>query len=182
MRRRNRRVSAHSLLGDGISFEEVLTVITVLLLLRVVFMVPMVNLDKAKTVTATVDAYWERAAGFLLSATHEDGEARPYRAALGLRDEAVAVVSPDGPATLVEAVWPDSSLLVFRHLPGNRSFTAMRVQAGGSAMSFRRGRLVWSETEREWFVGADTIDYGTHPTSEALERTYRAFTKRERGF
>ena len=182
MGRRNRRVSAHSLLGDGISFEEVLTVITVLLLLRVVFMVPMVNLDKAKTVAATLDAYWERAAVHLLSAGDEDAEARPYRAALGLRGEAVVVVTPDGPAVLLEAVWPDSSLLVLRHLPSARTFTAMRVQAGGSAMSFRRGRLLWSEAEREWFVGADTLDYGAHPSSEALERAYRAFTKRERGF
>jgi len=160
----------------------VLTVITVLLLLRVVFMVPMVNLDKAKTVSATLDAYWGKAAAYLLSAGNEDAEMRPYRAALGLRDETVAVVTPDGPAVLLEAVWPDSGMLVVRHVPGTRSFTAMRVHAGGSALSFRRGRLVWSEAEREWFVGADTLDYGTHPSSEALEQAYRAFTKRERGF
>ena len=40
-------------MGEAISFEDVLTVITVLLLLRLVFMVPLVNLDKAKTIVNT---------------------------------------------------------------------------------------------------------------------------------
>lgn len=181
MRRRNRRVSAHGMLGDGISFEEVLTVITVLLLLRVVFMVPMVNLDKAKTVTATLDTYWGRAAAHLLATAEHDPDARPYRAALGLRDEAAVTLSRDGGVVLLEAAWPDSSLLVLRHEPSTLAFTLMRVQAGG-ARSFRRGRLVWSNAEREWFIGADTLDYGAHPSSGALEQSYRGFTKRERGF
>ena len=49
-------------MGEAISFEDVLTVITVLLLLRVVFMVPLVNLDKAKTIAARADRYWSQQA------------------------------------------------------------------------------------------------------------------------
>jgi hypothetical protein len=54
-------------MGEAISFEDVLTVMTVLLLLRLVFMVPLVNLDKAKTIAARTDAYWSHQAAFVLS-------------------------------------------------------------------------------------------------------------------
>src|SRR5690606_27342421 len=162
----------------GTSFEEVLTVITVLLLLRVVFMVPMVNLDKAKTETAQQDSYWSRALTHVLGLPPENQEARPYRAAFGIRGEPV-VVSRDGDEIYGDAVAPDSSLLVVRHDPASRAFGALRVQAQGSARSFRRGRLLWSQAEREWFVGADTVDYGSHPSSVEMERTYRAWSQRE---
>lgn len=181
MRRRIRRASAQSLLGDGTSFEEVLTVITVLLLLRVVFMVPMVNLDKAKTVSAQTDTYWSRAAAYVLDAADEGADVRAYRAAFGIRSEKT-LVSRDDEAVLVEVASADSSLMVIRHTPDTRSFVAMRVQSGGSALSFRRGRLLWSQPEREWFVGSDTVDYGSHPSSTALQESYRAWTKEERGF
>lgn len=181
MRRRPRRTSSQSLLGDGTSFEEVLTVITVLLLLRVVFMVPMVNLDKAKTETALRDSYWSRAISHVLTASPGDGEVRPYRAAFGIRGEPV-VVSRDGDDVYVEAVGADSSLLVIRHTPDDRTFVALRVQGKGSARSFRRGRLLWSQTEHEWFVGADTVDYGSHPSSVDMEQSYRDWSKRKRGY
>jgi hypothetical protein len=167
--------------GDGTSFEEVLTVITVLLLLRVVFMVPMVNLDKAKTVTAKEDSYWPAAVSHLLNTPSPDDAGRAYRAAFGLRGETV-IVSDDGDELYVEAVSSDSSLLVIHHVPTMREFVAMRVQGMGSSRSFRRGRLLWSEAEREWFVGADTVDYGSHASSVKMERDYRAFTQRERGY
>lgn len=180
MRRRSRRISSQSLLGEGTSFEEVLTVITVLLLLRVVFMVPMVNLDKAKTETAQQDSYWGRAVAYVLGLPPDDAEARPYRATFGIRGP--VVVSHDGDEVYLEAVAPDSSLLVVRHAPDNRSFVALRVQGEGSARSFRRGRLLWSQAEREWFVGSDTVDYGSHPSSVEMEAAYRAWSKRERGY
>lgn len=170
------------MLGDGTSFEEVLTVITVLLLLRVVFMVPMVNLDKAKTVAAIKgDSYWSMAIVRVFEASPSETAARPYRAAFSIRNDKV-VVSQDARRVIVEAISPDSSLLVIRHNPDTREFVAMRVQAGGSARSFRRGRLLWSQTEQEWFVGADTVDYGSHPSSVLMEKDYRTWTKRERGY
>ena len=182
MRRRRHRASAHSMLGDGTSFEEVLTVITVLLLLRVVFMVPMVNLDKAKTVAATKgDRYWSTAVVRILGTPSSEGTARPYRAAFGIAEDKV-LITQDGHHVFVEAVDADSSLLVIRHVPDTKEFVALRVQGSGSARSFRRGKLLWSQAEQEWFVGTDTVDYGSHPSSIAIEKEYRAFTKRERGY
>jgi hypothetical protein len=181
MRRRQRKASSQALLGDGTSFEEVLTIITVLLLLRVVFMVPMVNLDKAKTESAQADTYWASAAGHMLHMTPTEEAIRPYRAAFGIRSE-TAALTRTGDDVYLEAVTPDSSMLVIRHLPETREFVALRVQGLGSARSFRRGSLLWSQAEREWFVGTDTLDYGSHPSSVEMEREYREFTHRERGY
>jgi hypothetical protein len=180
MRHRRRRFGGSSL-SEGISFEEVLTVITVLLLLRIVFMVPLVNLDKAKTVNAKTDLYWSRQAVHVLSHPSAPEAIRPYRAAFDLRDAQASLTStPDG--IYIEAASSDSSLWIIRHTPRSQAFIAMRVQGQGHARSFRRGKLLWSQPEGEWFVGIDTVDYGSHPSSRAMEAAFRKWTLKERGY
>jgi hypothetical protein len=180
MRHRRRRFGGTSL-SEGLSFEEVLTVITVLLLLRIVFMVPLVNLDKAKTVHAKTDLYWSRQAVHVLSHESPPEAIKPYRAAFGLQDAKASMSrTPDG--LYIEAADSDSSLWIIQHSPRGQSFVAMRVQGQGHARSFRRGRLVWSQAEGEWFVGADTVDYGSDPSSRAMEAAFRKWTLKERGY
>jgi hypothetical protein len=180
MRHRRRRSGGTSL-SEGISFEEVLTVITVLLLLRIVFMVPLVNLDKAKTVHAKTDLYWSRQAVHVLSHESEPTSIRPYRAAFDLKEAKASLTStPDG--IYIEAASSDSSLWIIRHTPRTQAFVAMRVQGEGHSLSFRRGRLLWSQAEGEWFVGSDTVDYGSHPSSKAMEAEFRQWTLKERGY
>jgi hypothetical protein len=179
MRRRRHRTPALS--GDGISFEEVLTIITVLLLLRVVFMVPMVNLDKAKTVSAQRDYYWARQAAHVLSSSADVAALKPYRAAFGTRDMKGSVTRQNG-AVFVEAVAADSAIIVVRHDPDRQSFVALRVEGDGQSRSFRRGRILWSQAEGEWFIASDTIDYGADSSSVWMERTFREKTRKERGY
>jgi hypothetical protein len=180
MRHRRRRFGGSSL-SEGISFEEVLTVITVLLLLRIVFMVPLVNLDKAKTVNAKTDLYWSRQAVHVLSHASAPEVIRPYRAAFNLQDAQASLTStPEG--IYIEAASSDSSLWIIRHTPRSQGFVAMRVQGQGHARSFRRGKLLWSQAEGEWFVGADTVDYGSDPSSRAMEASFRKWTLKERGY
>ena len=180
MRHRRKRFGGSSL-SEGISFEEVLTVITVLLLLRIVFMVPLVNLDKAKTVNAKTDLYWSRQAVQVLSHESPSTAVRPYRAAFGLQD-AKAMLSQTPEGIYLEAADSDSSLWIIRHIPRSQSFVAMRVVGTGHSRSFRRGRLLWSQAEGEWFVGADTVDYGSDPRSQAMEAAFRSWTLKERGY
>jgi hypothetical protein len=180
MHRRRPRFGGKSL-SEGISFEEVLTVITVLLLLRIVFMVPLVNLDKAKTVSAKTDLYWSRQAVHVLSHESSEDAIRPYRAAFGLQDAKASLTRADG-ALYIEAADSDSSLWIVRHDPRQQAFVALRVQGQGHARSFRRGRLVWSSAEGEWFVGADTVDYGSDPSSISMEASFREWTLKERGY
>ena len=180
MRHRRRRTGGTSL-GEGISFEEVLTVITVLLLLRIVFMVPLVNLDKAKTVHSKSDLYWSCQAVHVLSHESPEAEIRPYRAASGLQD-AQAMITPAPEGLYIEAASSDSSLWIIRHTARTSSFLALRVQGQGHSRSFRRGRLLWSQSEGEWFVGADTVDYGSAPSSISMEADFRKWTLKERGY
>ena len=180
MRRRRSRGSS-VVLGEAISFEDILTVITVLLLLRIVFMVPLVNIDKAKTVAAKADPYWSRQAGYVFAHAADSAAARPYRAAFGLQG-VTASVTRTGETVFIETVAADSSLLILRHRPKESGFVALRVQGNGHGRSFRRGRLLWSEAEKEWFVGTDTVDYGAHPSSKAMEEAFRRWTKKARGY
>jgi hypothetical protein len=165
----------------GISFEEVLTVITVLLLLRVVFMVPMVNLDKAKTESAKRDDYWAHQAAHVLSRPSDPASLKPYRGAFGLREMTGFTTLSDG-LIYLEAVSPDSTVLVIRHAPDQKTFVAMRVESGGLSRSFRHGRILWGQAEGEWFIARDTIDYGTDPSSRMMEKSFREMTRRERGY
>ncbi len=182
MRRRRRTLDNSAALGEAISFEDILTIITVLLLLRIIFMVPLVNLDKAKTVTAKTDLYWSQEAVHILSHASDDSAAvQPYRAAFGLGD-AKALFTRLGDTIYIEAAQADSNLLILRHLPDAASFVALRVQGQGHTHSFRRGRVLWSQDEGEWFVGADTVDYGSSPESKAMEAAFRQWTKRTRGY
>jgi hypothetical protein len=180
MRRRGKRFGRIDLGGEGITFEEVLTVITVLLLLRIVFMVPLVNLDKAKTVSAKTDLYWSRQVVHVLTHPSSDDVTRPYRPAVGLQEASAIALTQRGGSVYVESADADSSLLIIRHTPSRQSFVSMRVQGHGHATSFRRGRLVWSEGE--WFVASDTVDYGSDSSSIKLEREFREYTRKERGY
>ena len=173
-------------LGEAISFEDVLTVIAVLLLLRVLFMVPLVNLDKAKTVRAKGDSYWSRQVAFVLAKGSHANQADslallPYRTAFDLAGS-VSTRQENGNAWLIESASLDSNLAIFKHQPSDSSYIAMRIQAAGHGKSFQRGKLYWSEAELAWFTAADSIDYGDHASSKAFETELRNFTKSQRGY
>lgn len=181
---RGGRAAARIDLGEAISFEDVLTVLTVLLLLRLVFMVPLVNLDKAKTVSARTDKYWSMQALYVLSHPGDTAKVSPYRNAFGLTGRTAALGEGGAPNTLyLEASSPDSELTVVRHDLGSGRFIAMNVVAGrGHSLSFRRGALIWSKEEKEWFPASDSVDYGTRKESREMEREFREWTKARRGY
>src|SRR4051795_11346001 len=98
-----RRSHGRAEMGEAISFEDVLTVLTVLLLLRLIFMVPLVNLDKAKTIAAHGDIYWTHQAIWILSHPGAPGDStrvKPYRTPFNLDDRA-AVLSNSGIGKIV---------------------------------------------------------------------------------
>jgi hypothetical protein len=181
--RRGRGGSARVEMGEAISFEDVLTVMTVLLLLRLVFMVPLVNLDKAKTIAARTDKYWSSQALYVLEHAGDSARAQPYRNAFGLEGKRVLISGMGaGKGVFLEAASPDSNLIVVRHDLGDGSFLAMNVQGRGHAVSFRHGKLIWSEGEGEWFPASDSVDYGARPESKAMEAGFREWTKGKRGY
>ena len=180
---RGGRGAVRTEMGEAISFEDVLTVMTVLLLLRLVFMVPLVNLDKAKTIAARADKYWSLQALFVLNHPGDTVKVQPYRNAFGLEDK-TAMISDGGAAKtlFLEASSPDSNLTVLRHDLGSGDFVAMNVAGKGHSISFRRGKLIWSKDEEEWFPASDSVDYGTRRESKEMEKEFREWTKSRRGY
>lgn len=181
--RRSGRGGARAVMGEAISFEDVLTVITVLLLLRLVFMVPLVNLDKAKTIAARADKYWSLQALYVLTHPGDSLRVQPYRTSFGLEGKSAMVSEAGaGKTVFLEAAALDSSVTVLRHNPEDGSFIAMNVAGQGRSLSFRRGRLLWSEEEAEYFPASDSVDYGTRPESKEMEKQFREWTKGRRGY
>jgi hypothetical protein len=168
-------------MGEAINFEDVLTVMTVLLLLRLIFMVPLVNLDKAKTIAARGDSFWERQALWVHTHPADTAGVDPYRNAFELAGQ-TALRSEEGGAVWVEAAAADSGLLVLRHDVSSGRFAAMQVNGRGHSLSFRHGSLLWSKGENEWFAAGDSIDYGDRAESKALEKSFREWTKARRGY
>jgi hypothetical protein len=181
MSRVRRRARAE--MGESISFEDVLTVMTVLLLLRLIFMVPLVNLDKAKTILARGDEYWTRQAEWVLTHTGDSLLVKPYRTAFGLEDKVGIISETASPKTIyLEAAAPDSNLIVIRHSLADGNFIAMSVLGRGHSRSYRHGRLLWSETESVWFPASDSVDYGSRDESKVMEEKFRDWTRTHRGY
>jgi hypothetical protein len=178
---RSIRRHARAEMGEAINFEDVLTVIAVLLLLRLIFMVPLVNLDKAKTVAARSDAYWNEQARWMLSHSGDSVQAAPYRAAFQLEGKSLNYVAAGPRSIFLEAASPDSNMLVLRHNVVTGNFVAMNVQGRSHSLSFRRGKLIWSTAEKEWFPASDSVDYGSE-VSKAMEKEFREWTKAHRGY
>lgn len=174
-------------MGESISFEDVLTVMTVLLLLRLIFMVPLVNLDKAKTIAARGDEYWNRQASWVLSHPGDSLKVKPYQNAFGL-SEKVTLITDAGPTTgsdhsiYLEASAPDSNLSVLMHDLGTGRFISMTILKQGHSRSYRRGKLIWSKDESEWFPASDSVDYGSRDDSKAMEVRFRDWTRIHRGY
>jgi len=161
-------------LGEAISFDSVLTVLTVLLVLRVVFLVPMVNLDKAKTESAQKDQSWQTAMSWVgnHAATTAMGDYDGFLSAV----RPPAVVTMEGDVRWIEALLPESTLVVVRHDLRTQTFASLRTQGSSIAPTFRHGTLLWSQSEKQWFATGDSVDYGEHAHSRELLRCYRELT------
>jgi len=160
-------------LGEAISFDSVLTVLTVLLVLRMVFFVPMVNLDKAKTVAAKKAGVWDTTATRVLAgATIAAGSG--YQNALGLAKAQVRTTrSTVGGALWIEALFPDSSVAVVFHDLGTGTYVRLHAQSRTELPSCQYGMLRWSPPEKQWLSVSDSVDYGDRGVSTAALERYR---------
>lgn len=160
-------------LGDAVSFESVLTIFTVLLVLRMVFLVPMVNLGKAKTESARRDRAWDLTIQ-RVAAGADSGPVAPYAVAMGLPQARTRISpAPQGVAVWLESVLPDSSLVVVRHDRRAGTYVRLHVQSRSEHPSCQYGRLEWSAPEGQWFTAGDSVDYGDRGVGESALREYR---------
>jgi len=167
-------------LGEAVSFESVLTVFTVLLVLRMVFLVPMVNLDKAKTESARRDRTWDLTVQRVSKSAPSDA-ATPYAVAMGLVQSRSLVSPPSrGSAVWIESVLPDSSLVVVRHDKDAGTYVRLHAQSRSELPSCQYGRLEWSAPERQWFTVADSVDYGDRGVGAGTLREYRRWLEMDK--
>lgn len=174
MVRRRRKLD----LGEAISFDSVLTVLTVLLVLRMVFFVPMVNLDKAKTESSRKAGIWDTTAAraLLNGALGGDG----YQSSMGFAKALVREsVLPDSSVWL-EAVFPDSSVAVVLHERNRGTYTRLHAQSRDELPSCQYGMLRWSPPEKQWFTVSDSVDYGDRGVSNSTLSAYRAWLREAR--
>ncbi|HNY31893.1 MAG TPA: hypothetical protein PKO15_13485 [Fibrobacteria bacterium] len=163
-------------LGEAVTFESVLTILTVLLVLRVVFLVPMVNLDKAKTVEARKDGIWDKTADRALSVPEEN----PYATAFGLAKARVRLTpSKDEDSMWIEAVLPDSSVVVVVHERKPGRYARLHAQSRSETPSCQYGQIGWSPEEKQWFTWSDSVDYGDKGVSDRTLSGYRQWLSKE---
>jgi hypothetical protein len=162
-------------LGEAISFDSVLTVLTVLLVLRMVFFVPMVNLDKAKTVAAKKAGIWDTTAVRVV-AEGKSTENSGYQNAFGLAKAQVRVTGGlGGTGIWIEAVLPDSSVAVVYHDVPKGRYVRLHAQSRTELPSCQYGLLRWSPPEKQWFTVSDSVDYGDRGVSNATLSSYRGW-------
>lgn len=169
-------------LGEAISLDAVLSVMTVLLVLRVVFLVPLVNLDRMHLVAAQKDVYWQHLSDYLEAKADTAGPDY-YSSAFGFDGRRILVTeSSTGDTRYVEALNSDGTLTVVEHRLGSGRFDALVMKDLGSVPTFRFGALKWSGSEQVWFTSNDSVDYGERPESLNMKKRFREWTKATRGF
>ena len=169
-------------MGDAISLENVLSLMVVLFVLRMLFFIPLVNLDRMHLTKAQKDEYWQQLTDYLT--THADSSGNtPYMSAFSLDGHRV-LVSEAGSSDFryIEALNSDGTLTVVEHRLGSNRFDAMVVRGHSSVPSFRFGSLQWSGPEKVWFTTGDSVDYGNREQSTAMKKRFRDWTKQGRGF
>ena len=160
-------------LGEAISFDSVLTVLTVLLVLRMVFFVPMVNLDKAKTESSKRAGIWDTTATRVFKGMQRPG-GESYQNALGLaKANVIQNAAADSGTVWLEAALPDSSVAVVFHDRLAGTYVKLHAQAHNELPSCQYGLLRWSPTEKQWFTVSDSVDYGDRGVSGAVLTRYR---------
>lgn len=178
----SKRVKPMRELGDAISLENVLSLMVVLFVLRLLFFIPLVNIDRMNLVKAQKDEYWPKLSDYIAT-KGDSGAVASYNSSFNLDGHRVLVTeSGNGDIRYVEALNSDGTVTVIEHRVGAGRFDAMIVKGHSSVVGFSYGTLKWSAAEQVWFTTNDSADYGTRPESMAMKQRFREWTQKTRGF
>jgi len=178
----SRRVQARRDLGEAISLENVLSLMVVLFVLRLLFFIPLISIDRMQLENVNKDAYWQKLSEYL--AAHADSTGTEYySSAFGLDGYRVLVTESGlGDTRYVEALNNDGTITVIEHRVSSGRFDALVVKGHSSVPTYRYGSLKWSAPEQVWFTSNDSIGYGDRPASLEMGKRFRAWTKQVREF
>ncbi|MDG5816794.1 hypothetical protein QA601_16980 [Chitinispirillales bacterium ANBcel5] len=167
-------------MGNPISMEDALSIMVVIFVLFFLFLVPLINMDRAKLEEAQRDVYWKILAEWI--ETYPDDyskEAQSYVPAFGLSGHKI-IVTDDGDRTYIEALSDEGVVTVIVH-EGNR-YTSFSTKGHSSVVTYRFGDIMWSSSENEWFTVNNRIDYGEEENTVRMQKEFRQWTKERRGF
>jgi hypothetical protein len=167
-------------LGEAISIESALTVLVVVVLLRLLFLIPLVKIDRAKLEEAQRDSYW-RSLSEWLAVKETDTAARPYLHAFAL-ERSIVCVSDAGAKRYIEALSPDGEITVIMHDQRKKMYISFTVKEHSAVVAYRFGEMRWSAAEHEWFTANNAIDYGERDFTVAMQKEYREWTRQRHGF
>lgn len=175
-----RRIIPKRDMGEAISIEDVLSLMTVVFVLFILFFVPLVNIDRMQLENARKDEYWQQLAEWLV----EHG-----KPASSFYDEAFMLdghrfYSADLPRGIrwVEALHSNGTITVVEHDLKRKAYTAMIVKGHSSVVTYRFGAIRWSAAERVFFTSADSLDYGDRPQSLEMKKRFRNYSEQTKGF
>ncbi|HSQ43185.1 MAG TPA: hypothetical protein VLM37_12975 [Fibrobacteraceae bacterium] len=178
----SRRLRVPRELGEAISIENVLSLMVVLFVLRLLFFIPLVSIDRMSLAQAQKDEYWQNLADYLQQ--HGDSAADPfYNAAFGLDGHRILITETgQGNACYIESLNADGVLTVIEHRQDSGRFDAMVIKGHSSVVGYRYGILRWSTPERVWFTTGDSVGNIGREESVSMQKRFRAWTHQYRGF
>jgi hypothetical protein len=164
-------------LGNAISMEDALAMLTVIFVIFMLVLVPLVNLDRVKLKQEHRDRFWDRVAASFSAKKADTARWRPYSLAFDLHSALSVRTAAAGDRSVryVEALLADSALTIIRHNLYDNTFIALYCQNSGSTKIYRSGSLTWNPGSREWVVFDFDIDYGDRTESLAMEARYRTW-------
>ena len=165
--------------GNAISMEDALSIMIVTFVLFMLFLIPLVNIDRTKLEQAQQDTYWKKLGDWFEQHDPDYDAGKPYEQTFRLEGYNVWVTQA-GEKRYIEAYSPKGEIVVIMH-EGNR-YVSFIVQEQSAVVTYRYGDIRWSAAEREWFTANNTIDYGEKEQTVAMQHEYRTWTKETRGF
>lgn len=167
-------------LGPALAVEDALTVMVVILVVRMVLLVPMMSLDKARLERPEKEGFWERAYAFVLGNKESKEDIRSYGDAFEIEERAAILSEVGDGVRILEAADKEQNLLVVRHDVAKQSYFSMYIQKFSAVPSFSHGRMKWSPQEKKWFRLDNQIAYAQTPEGETLQKQYEELN-RQRG-
>ena len=165
-------------LGPALAVEDALTIMVVILVLRMVLLVPMMSLDKARLERAEKESVSEKAYTYVLGHKCLDKSAQQYEDAFDLSGNAIIVTDMGGGVRLLEAADANKNLLVVRHDVDKQTYSSMFIQKFSNVPSYGHGRMKWSPQEKKWFRLDNQIDYNQTAESVNLHQQWLDWLKK----
>jgi len=164
-------------LGNAISIEDALAMLTVIFVVFMLLLVPLVNLDRTKLASEHRDRFWQRVAQSFALRDSGSTSVSSYNLAFDINDALSIRMRPGESENVryIEALLADSSLTIIRHDHRDDSFIALFCQNAGTTKIYRSGSLTWNPASREWVAFEFDIDYGDKNESLAMEAKYRTW-------